>query len=151
MRRAVTITCLLAALTATMAAAQPPSRSPRTNYMVNCQGCHLPGGEGVYGKVPPMRGHLANFLMVPGGREFLIRVPGVANSTLNDDDLTALMNWLVPAMGPDVPDGFAPYTTDEIRRLRHMRLQDVGTLRAALIDQMPPDRRAAMLGTAMNR
>lgn len=148
MRRAFTIACLAAALILPMAAAQPPSRSPRTNYMTNCQGCHLPGGEGMYGKVPPMRGHLANFLTVPGGREFLIRVPGVANSTLNDSDLTALMNWLVPAMGPDVPGGFVPYTSDEINRLRRMRLQDVKTLRAALIEQMSADRRAAMLGAA---
>ncbi|WP_207759249.1 c-type cytochrome [Sandarakinorhabdus cyanobacteriorum] len=140
---------LLAALVGLVAfvapvAAQSLQRAPRINYMTNCQGCHLPSGEGMAGKVPPMRGQLANFLLVPGGREFLVRVPGVANSTLNDADLAALMNWLVPAMGPALPQPFKPYTAQEVGALRRMRLQDVRAARNALIQKMPAPTRMAM-------
>jgi mono/diheme cytochrome c family protein len=112
-------------------------RSPRVNYMTNCQGCHLPNGQGMPGKVPAMKGFVTNFLTVPGGREFLVRVPGVANSTLSDADLAALMNWLIPEMVPPKPSSFKPYSAQEIGALRRNRLQDVHTARAALVAQMP--------------
>lgn len=118
--------------------AQPSAtRSPRVNYMVNCQGCHLPNGQGLPGKVPAMQGFLAKFLTVPGGREYLARVPGVANSTLSDADLAALMNWLIPEMGPGVPADFKPYSAQEIGALRKDRLQDVNSARATLVAKMP--------------
>lgn len=111
-------------------------RSPRVNYMLNCQGCHLPDGRGIPGTVPVMKGFLANFLTVPGGREYLAQVPGVANSTLSDADLAALMNWLIPEMGPTIPSDFKPYSAKEIGALRRNRLQDVNSARAALVTQM---------------
>ncbi|MFA6031497.1 MAG: cytochrome C [Myxococcota bacterium] len=113
------------------------TRSPRVNYMVNCQGCHLPDGRGLPGKVPAMQGFLASFLEVPGGREYLARVPGVANSTLGDADLAALMNWLILEMGPAVSVDFTPYSAQEIGALRKDRLQDVNSARAMLVAQMP--------------
>lgn len=146
MRTVAALLCLVAGFTAFASFAQPSvPRSPRVNYMTNCQGCHLPNGEGMAGKVPPMRGSVGNFLTVPGGREFLIRVPGAANSKLSDADLAALMNWLIPTMGPSTPTDFKPYSPEEIRTLRQARLQDVTSVRAALIAQMSPDRRAAAL------
>ena len=126
--------CGFAALGGMAQSAAP--RSPRVNYMTNCQGCHLPGGQGMPGKVPAMKGFLGKFLTVPGGREYLARVPGVANSTLNDDDLATLMNWLVPEMGPAIPSTFTPYSAQEIGALRRNRLQNVNSVRTALVAQM---------------
>lgn len=151
MRLAAAAICIVAGITTTVSFAQPGgTRSPRVNYMTNCQGCHLPNGDGMVGKVPPMRGFVANFLTVPGGREFLARVPGVANSTLDDAALAALMNWLIPTMGPSVPAGFKPYSPEEIHALRRARLQDVNSARAALITEMSPDRRLAMQNSQSN-
>lgn len=144
MRRAALILTTLGLAGGTTIAAtagEHVPRSPRINYMTNCQGCHLPDGRGMEGKVPAMRGFLANFLLVPGGRDYLIRVPGVANSTLSDADLAALLNWLVPAMGPSIEIEFKPYSPAEIGALRKRRLQDVNSIRAALIAQMPEARR----------
>lgn len=93
------------------------------------------------GKVPAMNGLLAKFVTVPGGREYLARVPGVANSKLGDADLAALMNWLIPEMGPAVPADFKPYSAKEIGELRRSRLQDVNSVRAALIARMPNETR----------
>ncbi|MEL0209685.1 MAG: cytochrome C, partial [Novosphingobium sp.] len=54
----------------------------RVDYMLKCQGCHRPDGSGDDRSNPPMRNIVARFLAVPGGREFLGRVPGVATVDL---------------------------------------------------------------------
>lgn len=116
------------------------SRSPRVNYALHCQGCHLPDGSGRAGHVPAMRGHLARYLEVPGGREYIVRVPGVSTSKLSDTDTAALMNWLVREMGPRVPTTFRPYTTAEIAELRSRWLNRPAPVRAELlksIDRLP--------------
>ncbi|HVN27413.1 MAG TPA: cytochrome c, partial [Candidatus Binataceae bacterium] len=62
-----------------IAKAEPPAQL----YMLNCWGCHRAQGEGIPGTAPPLRG-AADFLKVPGGRQYLIEVPGVSQSALND-------------------------------------------------------------------
>lgn len=111
-------------------------RSPQVNYMLECQGCHLPEGRGMPGAVPVMKGFIHRFLDVEGGREYLVKVPGVANSKLGDADIAALLNWSIETMGPVPRDGFRPYTTEEVARYRALRLTDVPGTRAALIDKM---------------
>lgn len=108
-------------------------RSAHVNYMTECQGCHLPDGSGQKGTVPSMKAELHRFLTVEGGREFLVQVPGSANSKLSDADLAALLNWLIPKMGGTAADGFQPYTPEEIATYRSQRLVDVTGTRAALV------------------
>lgn len=101
--------------------------------MTECQGCHLPDGRGMTGSVPSMKNDLHRFLKVEGGREFLVQVPGSANSKLSDADLAALLNWLIPKMGGIAADSFKPYTPEEIATYRSRRLVDVTGTRAALV------------------
>jgi mono/diheme cytochrome c family protein len=103
--------------------------------MVNCQGCHLPDGRGQPGKVPSLKGELARFLDVPGGRDFIVQVPGTANSKLSDADTAALLNWLVVEMGPPRNSVFVPFSAREVARLRSQRIRDASATRAALIAQ----------------
>ena len=126
----------LSVVVAAAAKGEPSSRAPRTpriNYVLHCQGCHLPDGSGVPGKVPAMRGHLARFLQVPGGREYIVQVPGVSTSKLSDADTAVLMNWLVREMGPSVPADFQPYSTSEITGLRAKWLNRPAPVRDRLI------------------
>jgi hypothetical protein len=60
------------------------AESPEILYMLQCRGCHRPDGAGTPGVVPPLAGFVGRFLGVPGGREFLVRVPGSAQSPLTD-------------------------------------------------------------------
>ena len=84
-----------------------------------------------------MRGALGQFLKVPGGREFIVQVPGVMNSPLSDRDVANLMNWLLPALAPEnLVASTAPYTADEIARLRQSRPADVMAVRALLLNRM---------------
>ena len=120
------------------AAASPDAVRARVQYLHHCSGCHLPDGSGAPAKgIPSMRGVLGEFLKVPGGREFLAQVPGVMNSPLSDRDIANLMNWLVPELAPGSPaTAAAPYTGDEIKRLRQGRPADVMAVRAALLKGM---------------
>ena len=107
----------------------------RTDYQLKCQGCHRPDASGDDHSNPPMRGIVARFLSVPGGREFIGRVPGVATVDLPDDRLANLVNWTIYRFDPaHVPPGFKPYTAEEIGRLRQnpLRLERAG-MRARLV------------------
>ena len=89
------------------------------NYMLHCQGCHLPDAAGHEGKVPPMKDFVGYFLHSEEGRDFLIRVPGVAHADLDDEELAELMNWLLLSFsGEQLPAGFMPFTESEVHRLR---------------------------------
>jgi hypothetical protein len=94
-------------------------RRAEVNYMLHCQGCHLPEAEGFDGKVPPMKNFVGYFLHSPEGRDFVIRVPGVSRSALNDAELAELMNWLLVTYSAEqLPHKFLPYTADEVAKLR---------------------------------
>jgi len=116
-------------------------RSPHVNYMLSCQGCHLPDGSGQAGRVPNLRGEVGKFLWVDGGREYLVQVPGTATSKLSDAETAELLNWLVKTMGPPPPQAFRAYVPSEVSQLRRQWLRNPGELRAQLIARLRADRR----------
>lgn len=104
------------------------------NYQVFCRGCHLPDAGGMEGKVPRIKGYIGHFLKVEGGREFLVQVPGSANAAIDDVQLAELLNWIIAEFaGASLPDNFQPYTVAEVALLRRKPLNDVNTVRAALV------------------
>ena len=108
--------------------------SPAVDYALNCQGCHLDDGSGTPGSVPRLAGTVGRFLDVPGGREFLVQVPGVATSALDDAALAAVLNWMLARFGPPhLPEKYAPYTAAEVGALRQKPLTNVDRVRAELI------------------
>jgi len=111
--------------------------APQINYMLHCQGCHLPDGAGTPGKVPALKHAAGLFLHVPGGREYLIQVPGTAQSALTDSEVAAVLNWILQNFSKDeLPDNFAPYSTEEISRYRRKPLADVSAVRAGLMAKL---------------
>ncbi len=108
------------------------------DFILNCQGCHRSDGSETPGSVPPIKHHVARFLGVPGGREFIIRVPGVASAPLSDEAIANLMNWLLVTFDPEhVPPMFQAYTSAEVRELRSRPLTGrVLETRTALIAAM---------------
>jgi len=109
----------------------------RQDYILNCQGCHLADGSGAPGKVPNLNGFLGNFLHVPGGREYLIQVPGAAHSVLNDDRLAAVMNWMLENFSrAQLPDDYVPYSGEEVGALRKNALLDPGARRGELLHEI---------------
>ena len=140
---------LLPVLTAScpaQAAGAPATLSPETQWMLNCQGCHRADGRGSGSAVPTLHGMVSRFLSVPGGREYLIRVPGVATSPLSNASLAVLVNWMFGKFDPDhVPAEFVPYSEQEIASLRSMGAynSEAAEVRSALLRALasgPADR-----------
>jgi hypothetical protein len=138
-------------LLAAVAGAAVPSRSQTSHlsavqvaYLTSCGGCH--GVEGVSAPlvVPTLRHLTGSFLCTRQGREFIVRLPDVALSSLSDRMLTRVMNWVVFDLGapkdgwirpgsngrPALPDARRftppPYTVAEISRLRRQPLTQTG-------------------------
>ena len=110
---------------------------PSVNYMLQCQGCHLPDGVGTPGSVPPLTGFVGKFLRVPHGREYLVRVPGSAQSPLSDRELAELLNWLVRRFGPEaIAADFVPFTEVEVAGYRDPPLTHVARMRSELLRQI---------------
>jgi mono/diheme cytochrome c family protein len=125
---------LMAGLTlVTGGASAVSAEAPQILYMLQCQGCHLADGSGAPGSVPSLAG-LERFLAVPGGREYLVRVPGSAQSPLSDAELAAVLNWMIREFGlPEVAADFAPYSAGEVAGVRHPPLTDVDDVRRDLL------------------
>jgi mono/diheme cytochrome c family protein len=96
-----------------------PDRS-RQNYIQFCAGCHQLDGSGSPGVgIPDMRAQLGYFLNSPGGRAFLVQVPGSANSPLSNAELALLLNWMLKVFSPaQMPASFVPYSENEVSQLR---------------------------------
>jgi mono/diheme cytochrome c family protein len=108
--------------------------APNVEYALNCQGCHRADGSGTPDSVPPLAGSVARFLGVPGGREYLVQVPGVAQAPLDDATLAGVMNWMLERFDKaHIPPSFVPYDAAEIGRLRTKPLTDVEAVRRRLI------------------
>ena len=109
----------------------------RVNFQLQCMGCHHPDGNGEPGRVPSVRATLVPFSMLPEGRDFIMRVPGISQSPLGDAELAALLNWMVRNLSDvAVPGDFADYTADEVGRVRHEPLVGVAAARAKLLERV---------------
>ncbi len=115
------------------------------NWTLNCQGCHRQDGSGSEGTAPSLAGTVSKFLDVPGGREYLGRVPGVATSPLSSADLADLLNWMFWRFDREhMPADFKPFTADEIARLRTSPLRlEASQMRSALLREADAHLQAA--------
>jgi hypothetical protein len=71
------------------------------------------------------------------GREYLIQVPGLAQSRLDDATAARLLNWILQRFSADrLPADFAPYTAQEVTRSRPDKASDAKTRRDAILAEM---------------
>ncbi|HVN45056.1 MAG TPA: cytochrome c [Steroidobacteraceae bacterium] len=110
--------------------------SPAQDYMLYCMGCHGAQAQGVPGKIPPLAGSLALFMRTPEGRNYVLRVPGAANSALPDAQLTAVLNWLAASYGAQGEPPPVPFTVAELTSVRRKPLADVQQRRREVIDSL---------------
>jgi mono/diheme cytochrome c family protein len=131
----------------TAALAIPASQaSPAQDYMLNCMGCHGSSAQGIAGKVPPLANALSRYMRTPAGRNYVLRVPGAANSALSDAQLAAVLNWLAVTFEQSAAtDRVAPFTREEVAHLRHEPLVAVLAARSVVVRDLaatgpaPPD------------
>jgi hypothetical protein len=116
---------------------------PRVNYELQCMGCHLADGSGESGRVPSVRGTLVPFSMISAGREFVLRVPGVAQSPLTDAEVAAVLNWMARNLSDaPLPAGFRDYGAGEVRAVRGRPLAQVSVARHKLLERVQGSRQS---------
>lgn len=126
--------CLLASFAAAaLGLAAVAAASPAQDYMLYCMGCHGADARGVPGKIPPLAGALASYMRSPEGRNYVLRVPGAANSALSDTRLAAVFNWLAAEYPAPGDTRVTAFTTDEVTRTRHIPLADVQATRREVV------------------
>ena len=111
--------------------------SPKQDYILYCMGCHGAQAEGVPGKVPPLAHALGRFMRTPEGRNYILRVPGAANSVLSDAQLAAVLNWLAQTYDSDALTSAVPlFTEAEVTSQRHSPLTSVLATRRDVVSAL---------------
>ena len=135
MRRSALSGVLLAAF---VAVAHPASgETARTLYLLKCSGCHRADGQGAADAgVPPFPGFIADLARDPGGRTYMLHVPGVASSGLNDADLTAVLNYLLDRWSGASAADTKPFTPQEVAALRAVPVNNIVSYRRTLVARL---------------
>lgn len=134
-RRSLLTGVMMAALIAT---AWPASgQSARALYLLKCSGCHRADGQGAAdGGVPPFPGFIGDLARDSGGRTYMLHVPGVASSSLNDADLSNVLNYLVDRWSAAPADQIRRFTPGEVATLRAVSVNDVVSYRRTLVARL---------------
>ena len=103
----------------------------KQNYQLHCMGCHGEEGMGLEGHVPPIRLTLAPLLATAAGREYVLRVPGIAQSSLTSHELADVLNWLLHNLSvASTARVVAPLSPSEVARFRDRPWLDVQRARS---------------------
>ncbi|NIB42613.1 cytochrome c, class I [Pseudomaricurvus alkylphenolicus] len=101
-----------------------------------CQGCHTIDGVGGR-SVPKIKGFIGHFPKYQKGREYLVRVPGSANSVLDDAQLAEVLNWMILTFGENsIPSDWKPYEAKEVGEYRQDPLMEVLDYRKLLVKEL---------------
>lgn len=137
--RAATLALCLLSMAACMASAAPSSADApmREVYILHCSGCHGAQGRGVPEVGIPNLNDAGRFVRTELGREYLIQVPGLSQSRLDDATAARLLNWILHQFSANrLPADFTPYTAEEVTRHRADKASDAKTRRDAILAQM---------------
>ncbi len=105
-----------------------------TLYTLHCSGCHGAAGHGVASAGIPDLAYSGSYLAVPQGRAYLVQVPGISQSRLDNATAAAMLNYVLARFSASgLPRGFTPYTPAEIANLRATVASDAETQRAAIL------------------
>ena len=116
---------LAACLSASTAVGALADDQIRLDYLLHCSGCHLPEGQGAPPVVPGLKNALGVIVGLPEGREYLVRVPGAAQTPITDKQLTDITNWILYRFNAEtLPDAFEPLTVNEVSVARAHVLLD---------------------------
>ena len=70
-------------------------KNARTAYWLHCAGCHLLDGSSAPPEVPTLIDEPGRIVALPGGRDYLMRIPGVAQAGLDDAKLAEVLNFML--------------------------------------------------------
>lgn len=132
MRRVILLTVL--GIVGVAGAARADDERAHQNYLLHCMGCHTESGVGLPGKVPSMHGTLARLADDPDGRSYILRVPGVTQSTLEPARLAEVLNWAMREFSDTaVAARIRPFSAAEVAAARSRPLLEVTATRQKVL------------------
>lgn len=124
---------LLVVLVACGSLATETRADPRADYLLHCGGCHLADGRGVPPEVPTLVAKLGPIVTSQEGRDYVVRVPGAAQTPLSDEQLAAVVNWVLTGFNADtLQTNFRPLNGSEVGKARSRVLADPQKYRQSL-------------------
>lgn len=135
------MTAIMRALAAMLVAilaglgATPALAGAHSDYLLHCSGCHGQDAAGsVRGGVPDLRGYVSSFGQTRQGRIYLMHVPGVVASGLDDAGIARVMNYVMARWGAAGDKGeVAAFTPAEVERLRALQIGNVVDYRRRIV------------------
>jgi len=120
------------------AVAESAGNAPGTNYALRCSGCHgLDGAGSMEGGIPDFRGYVGAFSRTKEARNYLMHVPGVVSTGLNDAEIASVLNYVMKTYGDSsLPRDYVPFTEGEVIALRREPMEDLIAYRRKLVDEM---------------
>jgi mono/diheme cytochrome c family protein len=120
----------------TVGVAHADDERAHQNYLLHCMGCHTESGVGLPGKVPSLRGTLARLANDPDGRSYVLRVPGVTQSTLEPARLAEVLNWAMREFSDaDQAASVQPFSAAEVAAARSRPLLEVTATRQKVMQE----------------
>lgn len=130
MARYLLTACLVLGASAALADGAPHLGKPRADYILHCAGCHGMTGEGtVQGGVPPFPGSVGHIAGSDIGRSYIMHVPGVISTGMNDAEIAEVLNYILDNWG----QGAEPFTAQEVTRRRAIEIGDVVAYRREVV------------------
>jgi mono/diheme cytochrome c family protein len=126
---------LIAALSLGAPATAGAEMSLPVLYTLHCSGCHGAAGHGVPERGIPDLHNAGSYVALPQGRAYLVQVPGISQSRLDDATAARILNYVLARFSASaLPADFKPYTADEVTGLRANKASDAETRRAQILD-----------------
>ena len=102
-----------------------------TDYVLRCSGCHGTDGSGHEAAgIPDFRNQVGVFAEDNEGRTYLLHVPGVVNSSLDNDRIAAVLNYIMRTWaGASLKMALQNFTSQEVAARREQVVSDVVAMR----------------------
>jgi cytochrome c553 len=114
------------------------ARSAPVNYILRCSGCHGMDGSGnTPAGIPDFRNYIGAFARDDEGRTYILHVPGIVNASLSDDEISAVINYVVTTWaGTSLRTGFVAFTAQEVAARRVRPVADVVRFRRRIVERL---------------
>jgi mono/diheme cytochrome c family protein len=121
-RAAILVAATIPLCAAGAADAEPqPIGAAQSAYLMRCGGCHGIEGVSVPGLIPTLRGRVGALAGTARGRDYMLHLPNVAMSRLDDATLASVLNFVVFGLGgASTAPGTLPFTAHQV----HAALRD---------------------------
>jgi mono/diheme cytochrome c family protein len=131
------VVAMLAAVPALAAAESERDAALNRTFLLHCAGCHHADGHGLPSHGIPDLAGTGPLAGDPDGRRYLIQVPGVAQSRLDDETVAEMLTWILRRFAASPTADLQPFTAAEVEKWRGQTMHDPVGRRAAIAARLP--------------